>query len=626
MKISTQILTSIVGITVITQIIFGSVAYWIISNDNAVTHINHLQQIAKTIQKNISVSELKKRAQLYLESLHKKFTTDEAILLLSANNKLFVAGIATTYSSDIYKDVTLSYTINSSKIHNGVIFINNVKYHWHSLSLGDDTELVIFDSCVEYKSGSILGVRLLTISIIITWVGVWLGLILSHVISKRLKAKNKELEHQAFHDKLTGLPNRLLLLDRLQQEIFDSNRYSKSFALLLMDLDDFKDLNDTLGHHYGDELLQKVGEKTNQFFRKRDTFARLGGDEFAAILHDTDMDGVLNCINKLLDNMKTPHSINGTLIESKASIGVALYPFHGDDCDTLLQHADVAMYQAKKTRAGYAIYDSSFDLHSVRHLQLMNELRSSIKNNHISVFYQPMISQRDRRVVAVEALARWSHPELGCISPDEFIPVAEQTGIIRQLTLFVLNTAFHDCKKWRDNGYDIRISINISPHCLQDISFPGNLQSIVSSTGMAASNVDLEITETALMQDLSSAKKVLQYFYDAGFKISIDDFGTGFSSLEYLKELPVDTLKIDKTFVIDMTEYDRNAAIVRSVIELGHNLNCKVVAEGVENEEILKKLIEFDVDILQGYLFSKAITSDELESWLIDVSLNIPGS
>lgn len=618
MKVSSQILSSILGIAVLTQIIFGSVAYWIILNDHEVYHASNLLQMAKTIQNNLLLSEIKINSQTYLEKLHKNFTTDESILLLNINNKFYIAGKAASYSSDIYQKVALAFQENPIEPRVGTIHIDDVDFHWNFVQLDDETELVFLESCVKYKSDSNLGIRLLTTSIIIMYVAVWVGLILSHIITKSLNAKNKELEYQAFHDKLTGLPNRLMLLDRLEQALLDSNRHGKSFALLLMDLDNFKDLNDTLGHHFGDELLQQVGEKVKQSFRKHDTFARLGGDEFSAILYDTDQEGVLICIKKILDNMNAPHSINETLIESKASIGVALYPFHGSDCKTLLQHADVAMYQAKKTHTGYAIYDSSFDSHSLRHLQLMNELRSSINNNHISVFYQPMISQSKNCVVAVEALARWNHPEMGFVSPDEFIPVAEQTGIIRKLTLFVLNTALRDCKSWRDKGYDISISINISPNCLQDASFPENLLSILENTGMTSTNVELEITETALMQDLNSARKVLQSFYETGFKLSIDDFGTGFSSLEYLKELPVNTLKIDKTFVLDMNENSNDAAIVRSVTELGHNLNCTVIAEGVESEKTLQKLIEFEVDVMQGYLFSKAISRDELERWLID--------
>ncbi len=621
MKISTQILCSIVGITLLTQLIFGSIAYWIISSDNSETHASHLQQIVKIIQNNVSLSELGINPQLHLDRLFESFTTDETILLLNKNNTLVIAGIAPAFSSKIYQDIIFANSANSLSPHSATVLIDNKEFHWYSSQINDETELIILESCDQYKSGSTLGARLLTTSIIITWIGIWIGLVLSHIISRSLKAKNKELEHQAFHDQLTGLPNRLLFLDRLEQALLNSDREGKSFALLLMDLDNFKDLNDTLGHHYGDELLQQVGEKIKESLRKRDTFARLGGDEFAAILYDVEIDKVLICIDKLRDNMKTPYSINETLVESKASIGVALYPFHGNDSQTLLQHADVAMYQAKKTRSGYAIYDSRFNVYSLRRLQLMNELRGAIENNHISVFYQPMISQSENRVVAVEALARWNHPDMGFIPSDEFIPVAEQTGIIRQLTLFVLKTALGDCKSWRDQGYDIRISINLSPHCLQDVSFPDNLQSILDDSGMASTNVDFEITETALMQDLNSAKNVLQHFNDAGYKISIDDFGTGFSSLEHLKELPIDTLKIDKTFVMDMNENERDAAIVRSVIELGHNLNCKVVAEGVENEKTLKKLIEFDVDVLQGYFFAKPMPSEQLESWLVKESL-----
>ncbi len=618
MRLVTQILSPIVGVTVFAQVVFASVAYWIISSDHAGSHVRNIRQMLSTMEKNLLREELEQSPETYLKTLRENFTTDETVLLLKQRGHVYVAGIAPDQSDGILFSLEKQRRAPEERGRERKLDIGGVGFHWDALKLTDDTELFFLESCVLYQSESNLGPRLLTTSIIIMWVAIWIGLILSHIISTRLKKKSHELEYQACHDKLTGLPNRLLFIRRLEAALQTYRRDKRPFALLLMDLDNFKELNDTLGHHYGDELLIKVGEKIRGSLSGEDLFARLGGDEFAAILHDTDLDGALICVNRLLSCMKTPHSIGDTLIESKASVGIAIFPFHADDAESLLQHADVAMYQAKKLRTGYAIYDSSFDSHSVHRLKLMNELRQSIKNDFIRVDYQPMICYEEKRVVSFEALARWRHPDLGEISPEEFIPVAEQTGLIRKLTLFVLNTALRDIKRWREMGYDINISMNISPHCLQDASFPNNLQSIVDSSGISENNIELEITETALMQDLHSAGQVLRRLHEAGYRLSIDDFGTGFSSLEHLKELPVDTLKIDKTFVMDMQKHRSDAAIVRSVTELGHNLNCQVIAEGVENKAIMDALVSLQVDIFQGYYFSEALDREAMDRWLAE--------
>jgi diguanylate cyclase (GGDEF)-like protein len=464
-----------------------------------------------------------------------------------------------------------------------------------------------------------LGTPLLTISIIIICVAIALALLLSSIINRCMKQKNEELERLALYDKLTGLPNRTLLFDRLEQARARANRNDGSFALLVMDLDNFKEINDTLGHHFGDLMLTEISKNISLSLRESDSLARLGGDEFAILLHDTDEEGTNVCVMRIINKLKTPIYIEDTHIESRASIGVAIYPQHGEDSKSLLKHADIAMYQSKKTRKNYVVYDFSYDSYSIRNLTLMNELRKAVEHDQITAHYQPMIDQHNNSTVAIEALARWDHPELGIISPDEFIPVAEHIGVIQKLTFSILKQALQAKIKWADKGYNLQIAINISTLCFRDGSFPDKLNAVLQNAGVLPEKVKLELTESALMQDLSSARKILDELHSAGFIISIDDFGTGFSSMSYLKELPFDILKIDKSFIFDM-DNSKSEAIVHSIIELAHNLDCKVIAEGVETEKALDHLRGLNNDIAQGYLFSRPLPQDEMDQWLEDSS------
>ena len=464
-----------------------------------------------------------------------------------------------------------------------------------------------------------LGAPLLTISIIIICLAIALALLLSSVINRRLTEKNEELELQTLHDSLTGLPNRTLLFDRIEQARTKANRSNESFALLVMDLDNFKEINDTLGHHCGDLMLEEISKNIQLSLRESDSLARLGGDEFAILLHNTDEDGTHACVARIINKLKTPLTIEENRIECTASIGVAVYPQHGEDSESLLKHADIAMYQSKQTNSGYVFYDPGYDSYSVRNLALMNELRKAVENNQVTTHYQPMIDHKNNFTVAVEALARWDHPELGVISPADFIPVAERIGIIQELTFSVLRQALDTLKKWLDKKYNLQIAINISAFCLQDGAFTEKLNTLLKNAGISPGSVKLEITESALMHNLNNARKILDELHCAGFIISIDNFGAGFSSLSYLKELPVDILKIDKSFIFDI-DNGKSKAVVRSIIELAHNLDCKVIAEGVETEKSLGHLRELNNDIAQGYFFSRPLPEDEMSRWLEDSS------
>jgi len=425
-----------------------------------------------------------------------------------------------------------------------------------------------------------------------------------------------QLEYQALHDSLTGLPNRVLLADRLEQAIRTANRERKQLALVIMDLDHFKEINDTLGHENGDRVLQDVAQRMKKVLRSSDTVARLGGDEFAVLLPSADVDHASQLSTKLLYVLEQPFELSGHTFLMGASIGISLFPDHGDDVGTLMRRADVAMYVAKRSRRGYAVYESKQDQHSLHSLSLMSDLRAAIESDQLVLCYQPVINLQTHRVSGVEALARWHHPKHGLLYPDEFIPLAEQTGLIRTLTLWVLTRATEQSREWSRTGIELRVAVNLSVRNLHDTHFPEQVANIIASGGVQLSRLRLEITETAIMSDPARALEILNHMGAMGVKISIDDFGTGYSSLSYLKQLPVDELKIDKSFVMGITEDDNDAVIVRSTIDLAHNIGLKVVAEGVENQTVYNLLSGLHCDAAQGYYMSEALSADELVEWL----------
>jgi len=617
MKLRTQILLSILGITILAQVVFGFLAYREITESRGDQLTIFLQYLNREIAERITLPGNHDVSQIYLEELRKKFSTPKSTLIIQKNNKiLYIAGNPEQNLNVISKNLNAAYA-DSDK--HGLIEMDGIQYYWAVSELPNkEYQLVMLEPAhsEELQIANALRIRLISSGIIITWLAIWVSLLLSSKISVELDHKNKQLEHIALHDSLTGLPNRTLLSDRMEQILLQAARNNQPFALFLLDLDRFKEVNDTLGHHFGDELLKRVSERLSDAIRENDSIARLGGDEFAVLLPLTEIHGAELCAKRILQAMETNYVINGVSTESKTSIGIALYPEHGDTPEMLMQFADVAMYQAKKSQSGYAVYDPSQNKNTVRRLRLMNDLREAVEQNQIKSFYQPIISNVDNKVISVEALARWHHPELGNISPDEFIPMAEQMGIIRSLTLQNLQYALAHCRDWKNRGYDIGINVNLSVYCLQDFSLPEGFTQMLNKYGIAANKVELEITESTLMTDLNRAGKTLSKLNEIGVQLAIDDFGTGFSSLSYLKNLPVDTLKIDKSFILDMNTSSKDRAVVKTIIELGHNLNCKVVAEGVETKEILDELVLLNIDKLQGHYFSEALPENELLDWL----------
>jgi diguanylate cyclase (GGDEF)-like protein/PAS domain S-box-containing protein len=442
----------------------------------------------------------------------------------------------------------------------------------------------------------------------------WIGI--ARDVSER-KSQLAALRRQAVHDALTDLPNRVLLYDRLEQEILKSGRSRRSLGLLFIDLNGFKEVNDTFGHHCGDLLLRQVGPRLRAALRATDTVARLGGDEFAILLPDIlGISPATGVAQTLLDAIVEPFAIDGQLLSVGASIGVVLCPDHGDDATSLMRRADVAMYLAKSRGIGYQVYSADADRHSPARLALLGELRSEACRDQLVLHYQPEVELRGGRLRRVEALVRWQHPTQGLLLPADFIPLAETGNVVQAVTEWVLVAAVRQCRRWQQAGLDFGVSVNLSPRSLRDAALPGVISALLAGEGLPPERLTLEITEGSLLADPEHALSVLAQVVDLGVGLSIDDFGTGFSSLAHLKQLPVSEIKIDRSFVRDVTHNERDAAIVRSMIDLAHDLGRVVVAEGIEDVATWRHLAALGCDLGQGFLVSRALPERELGEWL----------
>ena len=426
------------------------------------------------------------------------------------------------------------------------------------------------------------------------------------------------LQHQVLHDALTGLPNRTLLHDRLAHTLRLLARDASSLALLLLDLDRFKEVNDTLGHQAGDALLRQVAARMRDAVRASDTVARLGGDEFAVLLPGAERDGAVHAAQTLLAALVSPVTVEGQTVHVGVSIGIAVTPAHGHEAAVLLRHADVAMYIAKRGGSGYAVYDPRHDGYSTGRLMREAELRQALATHELVLHYQPLVDLRTGQTTGVEALVRWTHPTHGLLAPDAFIPLAEQTGLIVPLTRWVLEQVVAQQAAWARAGRPLAVAVNLSVRTLHDERLPETLAWLLRRSAIAPEQVTLEITESVLMADPAQAHAVLTRLSALGVRVAIDDFGTGYSSLAYLKQLPVDAVKIDKSFVQSMgaTETTKDTAIVRSIIELGHNLGLMVVAEGIEDRETWAHVRALGGDVAQGYYMSRPLPLPSLDRWL----------
>lgn len=434
-------------------------------------------------------------------------------------------------------------------------------------------------------------------------------------VGRRLRGAAEMNAFLAEYDTLTELPNRMLFHRQARSAVAVARtRRRRSVVLAIIDLDRFKDVNDTLGHHNGDHLLTELARRLADSVAPGDTVARLGGDEFGLVLRD--VDDPERELRRLRDVIDGEVEISGLPLSLQASIGFVIAPEDGTDVDDLLQHADVAMYVAKARHTGVARYDSSLDHYDAISLSLVSELRRAIDEGQLVLHYQPQAALSDGRVRTVEALVRWQHPANGLLYPDKFLPLAEQTDLIEKLTHWVLRAALTDLRALAADDPDLRVAVNVSARSVSRESFAGDVMLALEDTGMPAERLIVEVTETALMTDPERAAEVLAQLAGVGVEISLDDFGQGQTSLGYLSALPIHELKIDKSFVADVLENAAHAAIVRSIIDLGHNLELRVVAEGVETDPILANLRDAGCDVAQGYLLARPMPFLDIERWL----------
>jgi diguanylate cyclase (GGDEF)-like protein len=423
-------------------------------------------------------------------------------------------------------------------------------------------------------------------------------------VTVRIRRQVEEIQRRAHFDELTGLANRSLF----RSEVAEAG---EGAAILLLDLDHFKEVNDALGHELGDDLLRAVGERLDALAGE-EVVARLGGDEFAVLLPAGGAEAAAGFAERIHEILDRPFEVGGVPLEIGASVGIALLGEHGADADTLLQHADVAMYVAKAAHSGTALYDPAEDTNDAERLALAGELRRAIEEEQLVVYYQPKADLAGGEIVGVEALVRWIHPERGFIPPDQFVALAERTGLIKPLSRFVVRTAVEQCAAWAAEGLDVHVAVNLTIPDLLDLELPDRIAALLAETRVPAGRLELEVTESTILADPFRVRHVIDRLKELGVGFAIDDFGTGYSSLAYLKQMPVQTLKIDRSFVLDMLESESDAAIVRATIDLARNLGLRIVAEGVETEAMWDALRDQGATLAQGYLISKPLPAAEL--------------
>jgi len=437
-------------------------------------------------------------------------------------------------------------------------------------------------------------------------------------ISERMRVQER-LHYMAHHDSLTKLPNRNLFMDRLRQAMARARWHKRLIAVMFLDLDHFKSINDSLGHIIGDQLLIQLTQRFSSGVRAGDTIARLGGDEFAILLDDIASEkDISQLAKKLLDTMISPFAIQGHELFMTASIGVSIFPNDAEDPETLLRNADVAMYRAKDMgRNNYQFYSNEMSARAFERLTMENSLRHALKREEFFLLYQPQVEIRSRRIVGVEALLRWQHPELGLVLPSDFIPLLEETGFIVEVGDWVLHHALKQAVNWHHAGFDfLKVSINLSSRQFNNPDFISMLQSLVMNAGLEPQNIELELTESMLMRSASKTISALNSISQFGISIAVDDFGTGYSSLNYLRRFPISTLKIDSSFIRDVIKDEDDRAIATAIIVMAQCLNLIVIAEGVETEEQSAFLQSLDCSQIQGNIFSPPVSADEISRML----------
>ncbi|HEY9200901.1 MAG TPA: EAL domain-containing protein [Gammaproteobacteria bacterium] len=442
--------------------------------------------------------------------------------------------------------------------------------------------------------------------------------VLKHRVRRMLQAANaqRRIQHLAYHDVLTGLPNRMLFMDRIDQAISRAQREEGQFALLFIDIDHFKVINDSMGHDAGDQLLNLISIRLRDVLRKSDTVARLGGDEFTVIIEYLQHpDDVIQITKNILSALDLPAEVNGKEVYVGGSIGIAMYPQDGENFGVLLKNADTAMYKAKELgRNTFQFYASEMSHKAMQRLELENQIRTALKEDQFEVYYQPKVDLQNNKCIGVEALVRWNHPQRGLISPDDFVPLTEEIGLITQLDEWMMKAACLQFMQWKQQGYPLNnLSVNISSRHFKEGNLIEYCTTLLEMTGIAAECLEIELTESALVDNYSNAKYILDKLHTMGLRIALDDFGTGYASMAYLKEFPFDTVKIDRSFIRDIPQDHEDAAIVTAMIQLSQALKLNIVAEGIETDQQRQFLYDNACGYGQGYLWSRPVSAAELD-------------
>lgn len=442
-------------------------------------------------------------------------------------------------------------------------------------------------------------------------------------LEKERNQAEEQIHHLSYHDLLTDLPNRLMFHICIDKAITAARCDNESFALLIINIDRFEEINDSLGHHIGDMVLRQIGFRLKDGLKQTDIVAHLSGDEYAVLLLKADGQSAIEATQCIIKRLEDPFLLEDIPISVNACIGIALFPGHGEDYHTLMKHADIAMHAAKKGDGGICLYSPRYKKYSPERLRLTGELRHGIEQNHLFLVYQPKTDLKTGKTIGVEALVRWQHPRLGAIMPDQFIKLAEHTGLIKQLTLWVIKEALRQSKCWYSMGLETGVAINLSVRSLLAPQLLDQVGGLLSTWGIEPDQLRFEITESIIMADPQLTMEIIKQLSGIGIKFSIDDFGTGYSSLSYLQRLPVDEIKIDRSFIMNMSADENSIIIVRSIIELAHSLGLRVIAEGVEDQHTLNRLASFGCDAAQGYFISRPISSTELPDWFKKGNLKI---
>ncbi|MDH4275079.1 MAG: EAL domain-containing protein [Gammaproteobacteria bacterium] len=618
MTLRGKLLLGFVATALGVTLFFGLITFQIASDHAAIEERHLLEDLAKNNATWVAAALQNVPVAQALGTPHQDVADKERLLtaLINAAGDIVAStGVSATELSEFGEPVVRAALQQAS---NGSFIAEHEHYLWGLAPVPNTSyRLLILHHAEEEKiSFANFGVRMVVVGAIVIWFAVWASLIISGIISRRLEAKNALLVYQTLHDDLTHLPNRRLLYDRLAQAILVARRQRKSVALIVFDLNRFKDINDTLGHQAGDQLLEQIGPRLRKLLRQSDTVARLGGDDFAILLPEAGIEDAHLCTDKILKAFNAPFEMKGMSLRSSISIGIACFPQTSDDPDTLIRQAEVALYHAKATNMDRADYSRELDPNSVERLTLQSDMQKSLERNQLVYHYQPKIDVKTRQIKGVEALVRWVHPERGMVQPADFIPMAEQSGFIRALTYWGVEEALSQWRAWHQQKMSINIAINISARSLRDPHFIDIVTNSIKLSGVNPNCLEFELTESAVMLEPERSRSVLQEFRALGVALSVDDFGTGFTSLSYLKDLPIDKVKIDRSFVTNIQHNVRDAVLVRSIIDLAHNMGYMVVAEGVEDEKTWNLLEEMGCDIIQGFYVTRPMSASSFEEWL----------